>query len=70
MRFSRPPLLSLKRRPKAIVESQPQQEPPTPEWLLAVGGIVGVVLAGVLMQRIFPRQVKYVHKDERGKEKE
>ena len=37
----------------------------TPEWLLALGGILGVVIATVAVQRLFPRQVTYIQKNER-----
>jgi hypothetical protein len=47
---------------------KPLAEPNTrqyPEWVIAAGGILGVVLASLAMQRLFPRKVNYVHKDER-----
>ena len=50
------------------------QEPPnssgggggTPQWLLIAGSFFGVFVAFSLMQRLFPRQVHVIHKDEYG----
>ncbi len=38
----------------------------TPQWLLILGSFVGVFAAFALMQRLFPRRVNIVHKDENG----
>ena len=44
------------------------QESAIPEWILIAGGIFGSVIAMVAIQRIFPRKLDVIHKDEVGRE--
>ena len=37
-----------------------------PEWIMLVGGIAGSVIAMIAIQKVFPRKVNIVHKDEHG----
>ena len=42
-----------------------QESVKPPEWLLVMGGVIGMVIASVAVQKMFPRKINYIHKDER-----
>jgi hypothetical protein len=63
-RFNRKALITTKSDTPA--QFTPAGDGRTPQWLLMVGSFFGVFAAFALMQRLFPRQVHVIHKDENG----